>query len=344
MIMNLKWTSAYLIAGVMALATPLRAFTGVAATANPSSTSDGAGDNSNPYAVIIDRNIFRLNPPPPPPSAADKKPVELPKVYLNGIIKIGDDVRVLFSIPPKDAKGQTSYFKLAPGERDDVLELVGIHPNQQEVDVLVNGTPMTLSMLSNSLAAAGAKAAGGATAPEPAGSLQGRRAAREAAAAAATPGGSSAIIAGGGRNSSPYGGVTVGGGGGGGGGGITTIGGGSFSSRGGGSGGVAVSGGSSSFGGGGVGASSFGGGGVSVAGGASGNTVGGQIASALLSGSSGPTQIANIPAQQPVDPDQQALNMAAYNALHPDAPPLPPAIQAMVDGVPYEPPTTRKPH
>ena len=141
----------------MALATPLQAFTGVAATAHPSSTSDGAGDNSNPYAIIIDRNIFRLNPPPPPKDT-EKKPVDLPKVYLNGIIKIGDDVRVLFSIPPKDAKSQTTYFKLAPGEKDDVLELVRIHPDQQEVDVLVSGTAMTLSMLSNSLASAqGAK-------------------------------------------------------------------------------------------------------------------------------------------------------------------------------------------
>jgi hypothetical protein len=317
-IVNLKLTSACAIAGVMALATPLRAFTGAAATATPSSTSDGIGDNSNPYAIIIDRNVFRLNPPPPPPSA-EKKPVDLPKVYLNGIIKIGDDVRVLFSIPPKDAKSQTAYFKLAPGEKDDVLELVRIHPNQQEVDVLVNGTAMTLSVLSNSLASAESKAAGGATAPEPAAVRRGRRA--EAAAAEAASGGSSAIIAGGGRNSSPYGGVSVGGGGGG----VTTIGGGNSTSFGGGSSGVSVS----------------GGGGNNFGGGASGNTAGSQIAN-LLSSPQGSTQIANIPTQTPVDPEQQALNMAAYKVLHDDAPPLPPAIQAQIDGVPYNPPTGRR--
>ncbi len=325
----------------MALATPLRALTGVAVTANPSSTSDGAGDNSNPYAIIIDRNVFRLNPPPPPPSSADKKPVDLPKVYLNGIIKIGDDVRVLFSIPPKDAKGQTSYFKLAPGERDDVLELVKIHPDQQEVDVLVSGTAMTLSMLSNSLASAGGKAAGGATAPGPAAVLHGGP---PAPAAAATPGGSSAIITGGGgRNSSPYGGVTVAGGGGG----VTTIGGGNSTSFGGGFGGVSVAGGGgNSFGGGGVGSTSYGGGGTSFGGGVS--VSGGasaQLANTLFSGTQVSSQAANIPTVPALPPDQQALAMAAYYETHGGssetgdtggktsaAPPLPPPVMALING------------
>jgi len=318
----------------MALATSLRALTGVAATATPSSTSDGTGDNSNPYAIIIDRNVFRLNPPPPPASA-DKKPAELPKVYLNGIVRVGDDVRVLFSIPPKDAKGQTSYFKLAPGERDDVLELVRIHPDQQEVDVLVSGTAMTLSLLSNSLASAGGKAGGGATAPGPAAVLHGGP--RAPAAAAAPSGGSSAIIAGGGRDSSPYGGVTVAGGGGGG---VTTIGGGNSTSFGGGSGGVSVGGGGgSSFGGGGVGPTSFGGGGtsfgggVSVAGGGtSANTVGQQLATALFSGTGTQSQgqVANTPTPQPLSEEQQVANMLLHNAsLYSQglpAPPLPPTV------------------
>ncbi len=230
-VLNLKLTSVYIIGGLMVVATSSRALTGVApanvhlaAAANPASTSDGNGDNSNPYAIIIDRNIFRLNPPPPPPVAA-VKPVDVPKVYLNGILKNGDDVRVLFSIPPKDGKSQTSYFKLAPGEtasgeKEDVLELVRIHPDQQEVDVVVNGTAETLSVLSNSLASAGGNAGGGAkSAPAPA----------PAALIANAP---SSVVVGGDRSASRYGG------GGGGGGGVTVIGGGSSSSLGGGSGGT----------------------------------------------------------------------------------------------------------
>src|ERR1700733_689091 len=81
---NLKLTSVCVFGVVMALTTSLQALTS-AATSN---TSDGAGDNSNPYAVIVDRNIFRLNPVPLPPPPVDTKPKELPKVYLSGIIKI----------------------------------------------------------------------------------------------------------------------------------------------------------------------------------------------------------------------------------------------------------------
>ena len=302
----------------MALATPLRALTGVAATANPSGTSDGAGDNSNPYAIIIDRNVFRLNPPPPPPSA-EKKAVELPKVYLNGIIRVGDDVRVLFSIPPKDAKGQTTYFKLAPGEKDGVLELVKVHPDQQEVDVLVSDTPMTLSVLSNSLAAAGGKAGGASSGP--AAVLRGGPRAPETAAA--TPGGSSPIIAGGVRDSSPYGGVTVAGGGG-----VTTIGGGNSTSLGGGSGGVSIGGGGGS-------PTSFGGGissgGVSVSGG-----TGAQIASALFSGAGTPSQVQfgnPVPAQLGTPEESAAALLAVtaqLNAQGIKTPPLPPPLAELM--------------
>jgi hypothetical protein len=284
---NFKLTSACVIGGVMALATSARALTGgvapkvsAAATASPSSISDGADDNSNPYTIIVDRNVFRLNPPPPPHSAADDKPVELPKVNLNGIIKVGNDVRVLFSIPAKDAKSQISYFKLAPGEKDDVLELVKIHSDQQAVDVLVSGTAMTLSMASNSLASTGGKAAGGPPAPGPAAPP----APTTPAAATATSGGSSAIVLGRDRSSSSRGGITVAGGDGGG---ITTIGGNSgakFTSSGG---GVSVSGGGS-----GIASPSF-------------NTSSGQIANTLVSG----TQASDVQARQ-------AADMIVYSALH----------------------------
>lgn len=348
----------------MAMIPSLWALVAVAATANPSSVSDGNGDSSNPYAIIVDRNIFRLNPPPPP-VAVDQKPVEMPKVYLSGIIKIGDDIRVLFSMPAKDAKGQTSYFKLAPGEmasgeRDDKLELVRIHPDQQEVDVVVNGTAMTLSVLSNSLASASAptgKAGGGAAPPQ--GVRPGPAAAQPPVATAAAPAGSSAIIVGGNRESTSYGGgVSVGGGGGG----VTTVGGNGSSSRygavsvGGGGGGVTTIGGnsgSSTFGGGAVsGGSSFGssagstsfGGGVAVGGGAATsnpNNPASQIG-ALLSGSSG--SAFNIsapvtPAEQLLTPDQQALASAANAVKNGTVSLLPPALQAQIDGVPYTPPT-----
>ena len=305
------------MAAVVAVAMPLRAVTGVGATAGPPGTSDGSFDGSNPYAVITDRNIFHLNPPPPPVSDADKKAKEVPKVFLNGIVSVGDDVRVLFSIPPKDSKGQTAYFKLGLGERDDVLELVRIHPNRQEVDVLVNGTPVTLSMLSNSLAAASVGKT--AEAPAPPGGPRGR----PTAAAPAAPEGSSAIIAGKTRESSPYGNVAVSGGGG-----ATTIGGGGFGSSGGG--GVTISGGGGSFGGAGTtggganggGAASYGGG-VSVGGG--GSTFGQQIGNLLTGGGTASSGLTSSGMPQPIASPEQIesglINMSMTSGM-----PLPPQL------------------
>jgi hypothetical protein len=332
--MNLKLASVLATVAVVAVAAPLRAVTGAAATDGPPGTSDGSFDGSNPYAVITDRNIFHLNPPPPPVSDADKKAKEVPKVFLNGIVSVGDDVRVLFSIPPKDNKSQTAYFKLGLGERDDVLELVRIHPNRQEVDVLVNGTPVTLSMLSNSLAAAPGGKAAPAAAPSPPGGPRGRQ-----TAAAAAPEGSSAIIAGKSRDSSPYGNVAVAGGGG-----VATIGGGTSSSFGGGGGGVTVSGGGGgSFGSASGAGTSFGGGGGSVPSSYAGTTSTGtgvtvsggtsaQIANALFSGTQ--AQTAYTPSPAPATPvlseEQQVANMLikyqAATSQGQSFPPLPPPV------------------
>jgi hypothetical protein len=119
--------------------------------------------DANPYAVISDRNVFRLNPPPPPPPPPEVKPSDLPQYKLTGIIKVGEVTRVLFALAPKDAKEQTTYLNLAAGERQGQLELVKINKEKEEVDVINSGTPMTLSVASNSFASA--KGAAPAAAP-----------------------------------------------------------------------------------------------------------------------------------------------------------------------------------
>ena len=184
------------VVATVTLSIPIMALT----SATPSRSSDAANDSSNPYAIITDRNIFRLNPPPPPPKP-EEKPAELPKVNFNGSYQVGDRVLVLFSIPPKDAKSQVAYLKLSPGEAQNGLELVSIHPDQKEVEVLVNGTKETLSLATNT-PSAGSKAVA-AAAPVP------------TAPPGAAPTAPSAIVVGGHRDdSSGYGAVTVAGGGG----------------------------------------------------------------------------------------------------------------------------------
>jgi hypothetical protein len=302
-----------------------------AATAGPPSPSAGASDNSNPYAVITDRNVFHLNPPPVP-AAVVEKPVDVPKVYLDGIMKVGNEVRVFFSIPPKDKKPQASYFDLAANEKatggdDEVLELVRIHPDQQGVDVIINGTAETLSLEKNSLASADSK-----TNP-----FAGARPAPPAPAPAAASSQSSAIIVGGDdRESSSRGGVAVGGGGGE----VTTIGGGGNSLSGGS--GVSVAGGGGPGSGGGASPSSYGGnssGGVSVSGGgASTGSTGSQLANTLFSGSGNQNLASaeNVPPTTLVPPDQQALILAAQKQVSESSgipmPPLLPNIQDQVNG------------
>jgi hypothetical protein len=116
----------------------------------------------------MEKNIFHLQPPPPPPEP-EKPKVELPSVKLTGFVNIGEKHKVLFISEPKDKKESVAYYSLSEGERsgDGKLELVKIHPNQQAVDVLNEGVPVTLTIKDDSLAAGGAPAPTPATAGEP---------------------------------------------------------------------------------------------------------------------------------------------------------------------------------
>lgn len=112
-----------------------------------------ADDASNPYSVIVERNIFHLNPPPPPPSETDKAKEELPVVKITGFVNIGNTSRGLFLSQPKDKKEGPFYYSLAEGEKssDGKFELVKISPAQDEVDVINAGVAMKLTVKDNSL-------------------------------------------------------------------------------------------------------------------------------------------------------------------------------------------------
>ena len=121
--------------------------------------------SANPYTVIIDKNVFRLNPPPPPPEAPATTPADLPQYKLTGIVKIGDQTRVLFALAPKDAKELPTYLNLAAGERQGQLELVSIDRDKEEVAVINSGMAMTLSVKSNSYAVSGGSVPAAPAAP-----------------------------------------------------------------------------------------------------------------------------------------------------------------------------------
>lgn len=80
----------------------------------------------NPYAPLVTRNVFGLNPPIP----VDANPVEPPvKITPNGIMSIFGRLQVLFkaSNPPAAGKpaGETSYI-LSEGQRQDDIEVTHI--------------------------------------------------------------------------------------------------------------------------------------------------------------------------------------------------------------------------
>lgn len=110
--------------------------------------------DANPYAVVWERNIFHLNPEPPPPAAPTPKPPELPKVMLTGFVGKGHTMKILLAVVPKDPKEATAYLCLEPGQKEHNVELVNIHAQKQEVEIINSGTPETLSVESNSYAAA----------------------------------------------------------------------------------------------------------------------------------------------------------------------------------------------
>jgi hypothetical protein len=128
----------------------------------------GPDDASNPYSVIVERNIFHLNPPPPPVSETEKAKVDLPVVKITGFVNIGNTRKVLFLSTPKDKKEGPFYYSLAEGEKspDGRFELVKIHPSQDEVDVINAGVPVTLTVKDDTLGANPAPAAAGSAEKE----------------------------------------------------------------------------------------------------------------------------------------------------------------------------------
>jgi hypothetical protein len=77
----------------------------------------------NPYAPVVVRNIFGLNPPPPvDPNATSADPPV--KITPNGIMSIFGQLQVLFKVGGKPS-GQDAYT-LSEGERQDDIEVTKI--------------------------------------------------------------------------------------------------------------------------------------------------------------------------------------------------------------------------
>lgn len=79
----------------------------------------------NPYAVVVARNIFGLNPPPvvDPNAVVVEPPV---KIIPNGIMSIFGNLQVLFKVAAKPGGKDASYI-LMEGQRQDEIEVTKIN-------------------------------------------------------------------------------------------------------------------------------------------------------------------------------------------------------------------------
>jgi hypothetical protein len=119
---------------------------------------------TNPYQVIIERNLFSLKPSAPPQPAEPDHPPP-PKVTLTGITTIFGDKEVLMKVlmparpgePPKEQS-----FILAEGQQEGGLRVLKV--NEKTGDVTLNdfGTVLTLNLDKD-----GAKLSDGQPPPRP---------------------------------------------------------------------------------------------------------------------------------------------------------------------------------
>jgi hypothetical protein len=90
---------------------------------NTSLRADDVVLPDNPYAPVVVRNIFGLNPPPVvDPNATPADPP--PKITLNGIMSIFGQLQVLFKVADK-TPGQDAYI-LGEGQQQDEIEVTKI--------------------------------------------------------------------------------------------------------------------------------------------------------------------------------------------------------------------------
>ena len=99
----------------------------------------GSVSPNNPYAPIVARNVFSLNPPQP----VDKNTEPPPKITANGIMTIFGSRQALFKVAGIARPGQpakdTSYI-LSEGQRQDDIEVTRIDEKAGMITFNTHGT------------------------------------------------------------------------------------------------------------------------------------------------------------------------------------------------------------
>jgi hypothetical protein len=103
---------------------------------------------NNPYAPIVVRNIFALNPLPPVDAAPPGDPP--PKITPNGIMSIFGQLQVLFKVAGTAKPGQPAKdeaYILSEGQRQDEIEVTHIDEQASLVTFNNHGTVQELPLI-----------------------------------------------------------------------------------------------------------------------------------------------------------------------------------------------------
>jgi hypothetical protein len=106
---------------------------------------DGVLPN-NPYAPIVVRNVFGLNPPLPADASQSADPP--PKITPNGIMSIFGHLQVLFKVAPKAGQpgAKEESYILSEGQRQDEIEVIQIDEKNSLVTFNNHGTVQELPL------------------------------------------------------------------------------------------------------------------------------------------------------------------------------------------------------
>lgn len=114
-------------------------------------TSDG---QLNPYAAIVDRNVFNLKEPPPPAAAPAGPETQPTKITLLGIVSGFGPKQVMFKTPVGTPPKETS-FALGEDERADDFHVIEINEIAGSVRIKNHGVEEALTLEKNGMKPAG---------------------------------------------------------------------------------------------------------------------------------------------------------------------------------------------
>ena len=130
--------------------------------------AEDAVSPDDPYALIVTRNVFGINPPTLGSEESQKKAESLPKITPNGITSVFGHQQVLFkvAVPARPGQpGKDQSYILSVGEAQDEIEVTKIDEKNSIVTFNNHGEVQELPLAN--------AAAGGSSAPAPSGPAPG---------------------------------------------------------------------------------------------------------------------------------------------------------------------------